>query len=137
MTANGFRRIALGLDGAEELAHHGHPDFRVGGRIFASLGYPDVKWGMVVLTPEQQRDTVRGHGDAFAPVKGKWGEQGCTNVKLAAADEESLGEAMTLAWQNAIAKGPTRSPRPAATARKTASRPPAVRAKAASKKKAR
>lgn len=134
MTANGFRRIALGLDGAEERAHQGHPDFRVGGRIFASLGYPDAKWGMVVLTPVQQRATVEDHGDAFAPVKGAWGEQGCTSVKLAAADDESLGEAMTLAWQNAIAKGPSRpssskrSARPAAAAKSTKRAAPTNRA---------
>ena len=118
MTAAGFRRIALGLNEAIEHAHHGHPDFRVGGRIFATLWYPDKKWGMVVLTPEQQQTFVRDHPGAFTPVKGKWGEKGCTSVLLAAADEEALGEALTLARQNAVAKGPTRSagrkPRPRA-----------------------
>ena len=101
MTANGFRRLALGLEGAIESAHHGHPDFRVGGKIFATLGYPDGKWGMVNLTPDQQRIWVAEHPDAFIPVKGKWGEQGSTNVRLSAANEETLGEALTLAWQNA------------------------------------
>jgi len=127
MTANGFRRIALGLDGAVEGAHQHHPDFRVGGRIFASLGYPDAKWGMVVLTPEQQRDAVREDGEAFVPVKGKWGEQGCTNVKLAAADDESLGAAMTLAWQNAVAKGPSRTAPASTRARKSATTAPSKR----------
>jgi hypothetical protein len=110
MTAAAFRRIALALTGAVEHTHHNHPDFRVGGRIFATLGYPDAKWGMVVLTPEQQRTLLRDHPDAFAPVKGKWGENGCTTVRLDAADEDALGEALTLARQNAAAKGPTRSP---------------------------
>jgi hypothetical protein len=109
MTAAGFRRIALGLKDTVEHAHHNHPDFRVGGRIFATLWYPDTKWGMVVLTPEQQRTFVRENPGAFAPVKGKWGEAGCTSVLLAAVDEDALGEALTLARQNAAAKGPTRA----------------------------
>ena len=109
MTPAGFRRIALGLKDTVERAHHNHPDFRVGGRLFATLAYPDKNWGMVVLTSEQQRDFVRDHAGAFEPVKGKWGEKGCTLVRLAAVDEEALGEALTLARQNAVAKGPTRA----------------------------
>jgi hypothetical protein len=105
MTPARFRRIALGLEGVEEKAHRDHPDFRVGGRIFATLGYPDGKHGMVVLTPEQQRSWVRDQWAAFAPVKGAWGEQGCTTVRLEATDEDTLGEALTLAWQNAVSKG--------------------------------
>jgi hypothetical protein len=105
MTANKFRQIALRLEGVIESAHQAHPDFRVRGRIFATLGYPDRKWGMVSLTPDQQQTWVRDHPDAFVPVKGKWGEQGNTNVRLEAVDEEALGEALTLAWQNAVAKG--------------------------------
>src|SRR5688572_5093240 len=102
MTPNGFRRIALGLEGAIESAHHEHPDFRVGNKIFATLGYPDRKSGMVALTPDQQRTHVRDYPKVFVPVKGAWGEQGATNVRLDAADEETLGDAMTLAWQNAV-----------------------------------
>ena len=109
MTSAGFRRMALGLKDTNEQAHHGHPDFRVGGRIFATLGYPDKKWGMVSLTPDQQRDWVQAHPTAFAPVKGAWGEQGATNVRLAAVDEEALGEALTVARRNAVDKGPPRS----------------------------
>ena len=104
MTPAGFRRIALNLDGVVEQAHHGHPDFRVGGRIFATLGHPDSKCGMVALTPDQQRAWVRDLPDAFVPVNGKWGEQGATTVRLVAVDEEALGGALTLAWQNAKAK---------------------------------
>lgn len=106
MTPNGFRRIALGLSGAVESAHHDHPDFRVGGRIFATLGYPDRHWGALILTPDQQRARVREHPDAFIPAKGKWGEKGATTVRLDAIDEETLGEALTLAWQNTVAKRP-------------------------------
>ena len=123
MTSDAFRRIACALEGAVESAHHGHPDFRVGGRVFASLGYPDAKWGMVNLTPDQQRVLVREHPGAFTPVKGKWGEQGSTNVRLDAVDEETLGEALTLAWQQAVAKGKVR-PRPAASRPRTSTKRP-------------
>jgi hypothetical protein len=109
MTPALFRRIALGLSGAVESAHHDHPDFRVGGRIFATLGYPDRHWGALMLTPDQQRTRVREHPDAFVPAKGKWGEQGATTVRLDAIDEETLGEALTLAWQNTVAKRPARA----------------------------
>src|SRR5687768_14716012 len=119
MTPAGFRRIALALDGAVEHAHHGHPDFRVGGRIFATLGYPAGKHGMVALTPEQQRDWVRHHPVALSPVKGAWGEQGATLVRLVALDEEVLGEALTLAWQNARTKKPARPTRSARKTRRT------------------
>lgn len=108
MTPEEFRRIALGLEGVTEHTHHGHPDFRAGGRIFATLGYPDRQWGMVNLTPEQQRTWVREHSDAFVSVKGKWGEQGSTNVRLEGVDEETLGAVLTLARRNAIAKGTAR-----------------------------
>ena len=108
MTLAGFRRLALALTGAEERAHHSHPDFRVGGRIFATLGYPDNAHGMVVLTPDQQRHFILEHPEAFVKVKGAWGEQGSTSVRLSAVDEEALGEALTLALRNAVAKGPTR-----------------------------
>ena len=115
MTPAGFRRMALGLKDSVEQAHHGHPDFRVGGRIFATLGYPDTKYGVVMFTPEQQRGFVREHPGGFEPVAGAWGAQGATKVRLNAVDEEALGEALTLAWRNAVEKGParaqTRSPR--------------------------
>ena len=112
MTAAGFRRIARGLEEAVEQAHHGHPDFRVGGRIFATLAYPDTKWGMAALTPDQQRTLLRQHPAVFIPAKGAWGAQGATMVRLAAVDEETLGEVLTLAWRHAVEKGPTRSRRP-------------------------
>ena len=120
MTPTGFRRIALGLKDAVEQAHHGHPDFRVGGRIFATLGYPNTKFGVVMLTPDQQRTFVRDHPGVFVPAAGAWGDQGSTTVRLNAVDEEALGEALTLAWRNAVEKGPTRSAsrKPAATKRR-------------------
>ena len=99
MTANEFRRIALGMKDAVESAHMGHPDFRVNGRIFATL-HADNRYGMVKLTPEQQERFVRDAPKAFAPESGTWGLQGCTAVRLDSVDEEMLGEAMTLAWRN-------------------------------------
>jgi hypothetical protein len=103
MTANIFRRIALGFTGAVEGAHMGHPDFRAGGRIFATL-HSGGKTGMVKLTPEQQQQFVRAHPTMFAPEAGAWGRQGCTRVHLHAADPEVVGEAMTLAWQSVTAR---------------------------------
>jgi hypothetical protein len=99
VTQDRFRRIALRFPGAVEGAHMGHPDFRANGRIFATLS-PDGYRGMVKLTPPQQKDFIDANGDVFTPASGAWGRQGCTMVVLARLDEEVLGEAMTLAWQN-------------------------------------
>lgn len=88
----------------------GHPDFRANGRIFATL-HPDLKFGMVKLTPDQQKEFVRAHPDAFAPENGAWGRQGCTAVRLDAVDEETIGEALTLARQNVPARPAPRKKR--------------------------
>jgi len=106
--ARDFRRIVLALTDAIEGSHMGHPDFRVNGRIFASLRQ-DERHGMVILTPEQQARFIEDYPAAFQPESGAWGRSGCTRVDLATVDEEALGEAATLARQNAVAKGPTRS----------------------------
>ena len=100
MTAATFRRLALALRGAVEGAHMGHPDFRANGRIFATL-HADGRHGMVKLTPEQQQDFLRDHPAAFSPEAGAWGRAGCTRVILAVVDEETLGAALTLAFQAA------------------------------------
>jgi hypothetical protein len=84
---------------AIEGAHMGHPDFRVHGKIFATL-HPDQQWGMVKVTPEQQQRFVSEVPATFKPENGAWGRQGCTAVRLSEADEDLVGEAMTLAWQN-------------------------------------
>jgi hypothetical protein len=107
MTAKDFRRIALGMKDVAEGAHMGHPDFRVQGRIFATL-HADMKFGMVSLTPDQQREFVSRAPDAFAPESGAWGLQGATAVRLSAVDEELVGEALTLAWRNRAAAKPAR-----------------------------
>ena len=99
MTAKDFRRIALGLKDVVEGAHMGHPDFRAEGKVFATL-HADNEFGMVKLTPEQQASFVRERGNAFKPENGAWGRQGCTAVDLAFVDEETMGEALTLARQN-------------------------------------
>ena len=100
MSSNRFRRVALGLPEVIEGAHQGHADFRVGKRIFATLGYPDDDWGMVKLNPEQQSILVEAEPDIFRPVPGGWGKQGNTNVRLARADQATLLSALTLAWTN-------------------------------------
>ena len=117
LTAREFRRIVLGLRDTIERAHMGHPDFRVNGRIFASLTSDETR-GMVVLTPEQQQRFVREAPSAFEPESGAWGRAGCTRVHLSSADEDAVGEAATLARQNAVAKGPTRSTSKPASKRK-------------------
>ena len=121
-TADDFRRIAVGMKDASEGAHMGHPDFRVNGRIFATL-HADLRWGMVILTPEQQQAFVKDLPGTFVPENGAWGRQGCTAVRLEAADEEIIGEALTLAWQNTVAKRPaTRQKRAQAPRRRPGAR---------------
>jgi hypothetical protein len=108
-TSHDFRRIALGMKDAVEGAHMGHPDFRVNGRIFATL-HTGNKTGMVKLTPDQQRRFVQDHARTFVPESGAWGRDGCTRVLLDSVDEDTLGEAITLAWQNTSAS-PARRPK--------------------------
>ena len=99
MTANDFRRIALGMEGAVEASHMDHPDFRVNGKIFATI-HTDNAHGMVKLTPEQQERFIRENPKMFHPAAGAWGRGGSTMVAFAHAKAEVVGEAMTLAWQN-------------------------------------
>jgi len=99
MTASGFRRIALGFDGAVESAHMGHPDFRANGRIFATLEYPDKRWGMVNLPPADQDRLVRDHAGIFVPCNGAWGRKGSTNVLLRPVKAAVLREALNSAWR--------------------------------------
>jgi hypothetical protein len=87
------------MEGSVEGAHMGHPDFRANGKIFATL-YPDGKAGMVKLTRVQQQDFISADSAAFVPASGAWGRQGCTTVQFDLIDEDKLGEAITLAWQN-------------------------------------
>jgi hypothetical protein len=86
-----------------------HPDFRVGGKIFATLGYPDENCGMVKLLPEQQEAFSRDHPDTFAPVKGGWGRRGATQVRLENAAKVTLRRAITAAYRNIASKRTARS----------------------------
>jgi len=104
MTAADFRNIALSFPEALEHAHMSHPDFRVNGKIFATLGYPDHSHGMVKLTPEQQHDYLKSEPDVFSAAKGAWGLKGSTVVKLKAAKKTSVRTAMGAAWRNAAPK---------------------------------
>ena len=98
-TPDEFRRIALSFAGAEEKGHAGHPDFRVKGKVFATLGYPDSAWGMVRLMPEQQEDFIAMAPEAFRAANGAWGRQGSTLVRLDAVDEDVLEHGLTAAWR--------------------------------------
>jgi hypothetical protein len=104
MTAREFRKLALSLPQASEAAHMGHPDFRIAGRIFATLGHPRSGWGMVKLTPEQQELFVRTQPTAFSPVKGGWGRAGATYVRLQVAKKGAVREALLIAWRNRAPK---------------------------------
>ena len=103
MTADDFRQLALGLPGAIESAHMNHPDFRVNGKIFATLHHPSDGWAMVKLPPAQQQSFIESD-PSFVPVKGAWGRQGATNVLLKSVKEKNLRGALTLAWQNTSQK---------------------------------
>jgi hypothetical protein len=116
VTEKDFRRIALGLTGAVEGAHMDHPDFRSGGRIFATL-HPDREWGMVKLTPDQQADFVSRMPGVFVPENGAWGRQGYTAVRLSVAGEEIVGEALTLAHRNTVRTVSTSTPKKRGIAR--------------------
>src|SRR5215468_7032581 len=99
MTLATFRRLALALPQAIESEHMNHPDFRVGGKIFATL-LPDKGLGMVKLKPDQQKMLVKAHPEIFMPVPGGWGRGGATNVRLKTAKSAILKEALLLAWRN-------------------------------------
>jgi hypothetical protein len=100
LTAEDFRRIALSFEGAEESSHMGSPDFRVGGRIFATLAAQAEGYGNLMLSPEQQHDFVTEQPDVFLPVSGGWGRMGATHVRLAEAYEDLLRGALKVAWRS-------------------------------------
>ena len=104
MTTEGFRRLALRFPEANERSHMDHPDFRVRGKVFATLGYPDGEWGMVKLPPEEQQNFVQAEPAVFVPVRGAWGRQGCTNVRLNGARQSSVRRAIAAAWRKAAPK---------------------------------
>ena len=108
MTSEDFRRIAMGFPETEERSHMNHPDFRVNGRIFATLGSPNAEFGMVKLTPEQQQTFLHVDPVGFRRVAGAWGRQGCTHVILAKASMARVKAALGEAWKLA---GEAKKPR--------------------------
>jgi YjbR protein len=110
MTAKDFKRIALGMDGAEEGSHLGAVDFRIGGRIFATLASVKEGYGNLMLTPEVQAEFLAERPDLFLPVHGGWGRNGATHIRLAVADEDSLRGALHSAWKLRVDKNKKGSP---------------------------
>src|SRR6516225_11978482 len=104
MTADDFRRIALSLEGAEEGSHMGSPDFRVGGRIFATLASQAQGYGNLMLTPEEQAAFVGELPEVFVPIAGGWGRMGATHIRLDAASEDVLAGALHAAWKLRVEK---------------------------------
>jgi hypothetical protein len=116
MNAKDFRRIALSFEGAEESSHMGQPDFRVGGRIFATLASEKLGYGNLMLTLEQQQAFVEELPDMFLPIAGGWGRMGMTHIRLAAANEDMLTGALHTAWKLRVEKNTkTGKKNPAAT----------------------
>ena len=109
MNARDFRRIALRMEGAEEGSHMGQPDFRVRGRIFATLASEGQGYGNLRLTPEQQAAFVEELPEVFLPIHGGWGRMGSTHIRLAAASEDVLTGALRIAWNLRLEKN-RRSP---------------------------
>ena len=104
MTVEEFREFALSFPGAEAGTHMGCVDFRVGGRVFATLAMQGLGFGNLMLTPELQRTLIVQAPDIFLPVKGGWGRMGATHIRLASASETQLKEALTLAWNLRVEK---------------------------------
>jgi hypothetical protein len=104
MNVKDFRRIALSFEGAEESSHMGNPDFRVGGRIFATLASQRLGYGNLMLTPELQETFVQELPEVFLPVAGGWGRMGATHIRLSAANEDVLRGALQTAWKLRLEK---------------------------------
>jgi hypothetical protein len=124
MNADDFRRIALSLEGAEESSHMGQPDFRVGGRIFATLASQKQGYGNLMLTPEQQEAFVGEAPGVFVPVAGGWGRNGATHIRLAAASEDVLTGALRTAWKVRVDKNEKTGRKPRSRTNNKISAPP-------------
>jgi hypothetical protein len=121
MTIDDFRRIALSLEGAEESSHMGAADFRVGGRIFATLASEKQGYGNLMLTPEQQADFVAELPEVFIPIAGGWGRNGATHIRLDLAKEDLLTGALRTAWQLRLDKNVQTKAKKPLSSRKAAS----------------
>ena len=102
MTAKDFRRIALSMEGAEEGSHMGAVDFRVGGKIFATLASVKDGYGNLMLSPEQQLEFCAERPEVFLPVAGGWGRMGVTHIRLAEATEDVMEGAVYAAWKRRV-----------------------------------
>jgi len=118
MNVSDFRRIALSFEGAEESSHMGSPDFRVGGRIFATLASAKQGYGNLMFTPEQQAAFVAELPEIFLPVHGGWGRMGATHIRLAAANEDVLTGALHAAWKLRVQKNAKSGAKKTALARR-------------------
>jgi YjbR protein len=123
MNPSDFRRLALSLEGSEEGSHFGAADFRVGGRIFATLAAEKLGYGNLMLTPEQQAAFVAEAPNIFVPIPGGWGRSGATHVVLAAVNEDLLLGALRTAWKLRVEKNQKARPRSGKPTGKPASRP--------------
>jgi hypothetical protein len=130
MTIDDFRRIALSFEGAEESSHMGNPDFRVGGRIFATLASAKQGYGNLALTPDQQAAFIEELPEIFLPIHGGWGRMGMTHIRLAAAREDILTGALHAAWKLRVEKNVKSRPK------KTTPAQPVSRAKSGPRKPA-
>jgi hypothetical protein len=110
MTPDDFRRIALSFDGAEESSHLGAADFRVGGRIFATLASQHQGFGNLSIDPELQRALLASRPDLFLPIPGGWGRMGMTHIRLGPATENDLEEALHAAWKQRVEKNAKSKP---------------------------
>lgn len=122
MTAEDFKRIALSLEGAEEGSHMGAVDFRVGGRIFATLASVKQGYGNLMLTPEQQAAFVAEEPEVFVPIAGGWGRMGCTHLVLAKANEDLMAGALRTAWKLRAEKNAKAGRKPSGAKKKSARR---------------
>lgn len=111
MTPRQFATAALSLPDVVEAEHMGHPDFRVNGKIFASLGAPSDEWGMVKLSPDQQQSFIAAAPETFQPCTGAWGRQGYTNVRLKDADTDLVKESQRLAHESIATAQPRKRSR--------------------------
>jgi hypothetical protein len=99
-----FRRIALSLPEAVEGSHFGQTDFRVDGKIFATLSLAKEGYGVLLLTPEQQAGMVADEPKIFSPIPNKWGDKGATRVSLAKVSPDILEGALRTAWRRKAPK---------------------------------
>ena len=118
MTVDDFRRLALSLEGAEESSHMGSPDFRINGRIFATLASAKLGYGNLMLTPAQQAAFVEELPEIFLPIHGGWGRKGMTHIRLGAASEDVLAGALHTAWKLRVEKNGKSRPQKTSASRR-------------------